>query len=176
MNLASRLMDLACPRGIVFDDGFGKGVIPDDIADRFTREQVYVRGVSPDTPVTVHYLKNATVIEEVNKRPLNEPQWDTVSTTTTLAVMFHSDRYRLFLDAPPLDGKFQVVARHPTVASGRKHKSLWTTHDFTQHASLSTEAGRPYVVIDFDAVRVKLLDVGVKRPWTVHVAIQYRQA
>jgi class 3 adenylate cyclase len=42
LNLAARLMDLARPKGVVFDESLGARLLPDDLRDQFASEQVYI--------------------------------------------------------------------------------------------------------------------------------------
>jgi class 3 adenylate cyclase len=43
-NIASRLMDLARPRGIILDSKFGENLIPSTVKGKFSTAGVYLRG------------------------------------------------------------------------------------------------------------------------------------
>ncbi|MFC1869434.1 hypothetical protein ACFL0H_15060 [Thermodesulfobacteriota bacterium] len=46
LNLASRLMDLARPGGIVIDGHFLRDIIPEGFRDSFSEKDVYLRGIA----------------------------------------------------------------------------------------------------------------------------------
>src|SRR5206468_1106367 len=68
LNLGSRLMSLARPRGLVFDARLLHGV-PLDGIEPFEQEQVYVRGIADDEPIPVLYRSSWTKIPDAAKRP-----------------------------------------------------------------------------------------------------------
>lgn len=78
LNLASRLMDMARPSGIVIDAGFRITLLDDDYQDFFANEKVYVRGIATSKPITVYYTKKGTSIPKEYKNPPIESKWETV--------------------------------------------------------------------------------------------------
>jgi len=83
LNLASRLMDMARPSGIVIDAGFRIALLDDDYQKLFANENVYVRGITTSRPIPVHYTKKVTSIPEEYKNPPIEPKWETIVKTIT---------------------------------------------------------------------------------------------
>ena len=77
LNLASRLMDMARPSGIVIDAGFRITLLNDDYQKLFANEKVYPRGITTSRPITVHYTKQVTSIPDEHKNPPIEPKWET---------------------------------------------------------------------------------------------------
>jgi len=75
LNLASRLMDMARPSGIVIDQSLGQDLLEDELKERFTNSEVYVRGISEKDTITVYYTKKETSIPSEYKTPLSEPKW-----------------------------------------------------------------------------------------------------
>lgn len=176
LNLASRLMDLARPRGIVFDDGFGKGLLG-ELQGRFAQDAVYVSGVSPSEPIAVHYLEGETVIDEISKRPLDEPQWETATEVQTLAELGEFNHYRIRISSRPHNDKISLMVRHPAITSGGKRhptKSLFRISD--QWVKLSSDPDGYFAVVDFEGLREALKETGVKRTWPVTMEVQYRKS
>ena len=77
LNLASRLMDMARPSGIVIDAGFRITLLDEDYQKLFANEKVYARGITTSRPITVHYTKKGTSIPDEYKNPPSEPKWET---------------------------------------------------------------------------------------------------
>jgi len=75
INLASRLNDFARPFGIVFDQGFGLPLLPKEMQELFLGENVYVRGIAEDKPMTIYFTKKHTIIPASRKMPLKESEW-----------------------------------------------------------------------------------------------------
>jgi class 3 adenylate cyclase len=71
-NIASRLMDLARPSGVVLDAGFGENLIPFELKERFSTANVYLRGIIDNSLTRVYYSKDTTVIPS-EKMQLPEP-------------------------------------------------------------------------------------------------------
>ena len=104
LNLASRLMDLARPSGIVFDDSFGIDLLKDETKELFSEEIVYVRGVGEEEPIRIHYTKKHTLIPDSYKEPLKEPKWITETTEYPLKTLRRlREIYTVNLDKKPLD-------------------------------------------------------------------------
>jgi len=76
LNLASRLMDMARPSGLVIDESFQLDLLNKDTKELFVNEEVYVRGLSTTDPIVVHCTES-TFIPEVYKKPPNESEWKT---------------------------------------------------------------------------------------------------
>jgi len=75
LNLSSRLMDYARPKGIVMEAQFAVPNLPIAARERFEDAQVYVRGVSEQHPLHVLFLKDATEIQPSALRPIAPPKW-----------------------------------------------------------------------------------------------------
>lgn len=75
LNLASRLMDIARPSGIVFDSSLGFNLLSKEKKALFSEETVYVRGIAEEKPIRVYRTKTYTLIPDFHKNPIKEPRW-----------------------------------------------------------------------------------------------------
>jgi class 3 adenylate cyclase len=104
LNLASRLMELARPSGIVFDSGLGFELLSDEIKKLFSNETVYLRSVAEEEPITIYHAKDLTIIQESSKKPINEPKWENVNHTITFGKFeLLKTNLTLTLDSKPVD-------------------------------------------------------------------------
>jgi adenylate cyclase len=71
LNLASRLMDLARPRGVVFSESLGWSLLEDEYAAQFSADKVYVKGIAEDLPMTAYIAIDMVSLPESCKRPIN---------------------------------------------------------------------------------------------------------
>lgn len=105
LNLASRLMDIARPSGIVLDSGLGIDLLPHEEKELFLEDAVYVRGIAEEEPITVYYTKEYTLISGIHKYPIKEPKWKKVTHAITLKDFKHFDLFVLPLKYKPLDAR-----------------------------------------------------------------------
>jgi len=75
LNLASRLMDLARPKGVVLDGQFGYELLAPSIAKRFEAERVFLKGVAPNTGAAIYYTHDWTEIPPSVKIPVEAKKW-----------------------------------------------------------------------------------------------------
>src|SRR5687768_1101718 len=75
LNLASRLMEVARPSGVVFDTSFRLDRFPADLAELFATDDIHVKGITTGTPLTVHFTKEFTEIPDALHRPFDKPNW-----------------------------------------------------------------------------------------------------
>lgn len=78
LNLASRLMDMARPAGIVIDESLGQDLLKDEYQDLFIDSKVYVKGISENVPITIYHTKKETSIAKEYKSPQIEQKWNTI--------------------------------------------------------------------------------------------------
>lgn len=107
LNLASRLMDMARPSGIVFDVSVGFNLLEDDIKEKFSKEMVYVRGVAETNPRKIYYSKEYTLIPSRFKEPILEPKWESEKRVTSIKELKTAKIgwYSIKLEKKPLDVK-----------------------------------------------------------------------
>lgn len=174
LNLAARLMDLARPRGVVFEGSLGHGLSLDDLRSRFRKEEVYVKGLAEDHPLTVHVLDPDVEVPEYNRRPINQLKTSVQPMPDrTFREIKEFGRYVLKLQDEPADpDAIKVLIRHKKVtAGGRAHKHLHTTHTFS--GELVRRGGEAYVYIDYAKICRRLEQEGVKMPWSIGAKIEY---
>jgi len=78
LNLASRLMNLARPSGIVFDADFDIELFPEEIRKVFAKEKVWLLGIAESEPIEIYYSKEyGTKILPMYRRRLDVRKWRT---------------------------------------------------------------------------------------------------
>jgi hypothetical protein len=129
LNLASRLMDLARPSGVVFDDNFGGQLLGSDLAARFKPEEAYVKGLAESEPMTVYCLAGRVEIPAFNKHPfVTFSQKSETPETITFKELALREIYEHPLTGVPVDtSEVDVHLAHPTVLpNGKKHSIEYT--------------------------------------------------
>lgn len=106
LNLASRLMELARPSGVVVDSSF-RSILNDEFTKDFAQETVYVRGLAEEKPLSILYTTKYSLISAFSKKPMKEPKWDTVTSKTTLGKLENAgiDVFYINLKKNPFDTK-----------------------------------------------------------------------
>lgn len=181
LNRASRLMDIARPRGIVFDAGFASGLLPNRLLSRFETAEVYLRGVSPKDPLDVFYLEGDTEIPQPNLSPIGELVWGkpitlemTLRDLETPATSWQAYDFPERLSDP---SHIKCLVQHPAMdGKGRRIKDGgWTQDDWSNTRSVryEEEAGVPEYNINIHAIASHLREAGVKGPWPISIKVQY---
>ena len=175
LNLASRLMDLARPRGVVFDDGYGINLLPKDIADEFHTEPAYLKGVAESAPITVHCWPQEVEVPPWHQRPLDEEHWEHKHLKMTLKEIRESSfrTYRVQLNPAPLHGApVEVEVAYPGVTpSGRKAAS---TRYLSVQPTIVTGGGLQYAHISLDDLDKQLTAANMKPSWQSAIKVSYQ--
>lgn len=105
LNLASRLMDMARPSGIVLDGAFGLDLFSDEAKGLFSEEMVYVRGIAEEEPIRSYYTTKYTVIADMFKNPIKEPKTkvDPIIMRYGTFKKLTSDQFWITLSKKPFD-------------------------------------------------------------------------
>ncbi|MDH3892720.1 MAG: hypothetical protein OEV49_16790 [candidate division Zixibacteria bacterium] len=177
LNVASRLMDIARPSGIVFDEGFGLELLHPSTRKLFAKESVFIKGVAEHKPMSIHYTVQNTRVGTSYKKPLAAVQWETETDQLALKeIKARQKRFSYDLKKEPLDpAQLKVKVTFPHVHSGRKKKGLVSFVDFDSYR-FDTEAGQPFVEIDYDALAKMLASHEVKDNMQVTIDIKYPTA
>ncbi|HEY8767838.1 MAG TPA: hypothetical protein VIP09_11350 [Dehalococcoidia bacterium] len=69
INLATRLQDLARPKGIVLDGAFGANLLSRELQDIFVPSQAFVRGIAETQPRDIYIQKDHVQISEHALQP-----------------------------------------------------------------------------------------------------------
>lgn len=175
LNLAARLMDLARPRGLVFDVGLGIDLLPDDLMATFSTDNVYLKGASPTEPVAVYYRPDEIEIPEVNKHPIGETRWEQTKVELTPKDMEEgSPNWRFELDPQPIGNhEAQCQVSHDSVTKGgRKSKSRTTYTTFP--VTIGEVAGEKVARVHVKKLAADLKEKGVGPSWPVKIVVSYR--
>lgn len=120
LNQASRLMDLARPRGLVFDESVGV-TLPPKLVSTFEKDAVFLRGIADSEPITIYYRKELTQIDERYRQPQIAEVWETVEEERTLRQLKDRGRFRHKLKHMPTDRKrIKMEAVYPKYRSGKR--------------------------------------------------------
>lgn len=174
LNLASRLMDLARPAGVVLDGSFGFELLEGAVQERFTSEGVYVKGIAEDDAITVYYLDGHTEIPAYNKSPMNRlRRFSEPLESITLRDVIERESFQQRLTHKPARSDDIIVhVQYPCVRSnGTKHPKLWRTA--TAPAIALTNRNQDYAQIDYRPWAEKMKKAGVKPSWPVRIAVEY---
>lgn len=175
LNLAARLMDLARPSGLVLDRrarlALGESMGELELAE----DEVYVKGVAEDSPMTIAYSSQLTSIPDRYHNPIGQYEWVLTSKFSETLSAFRKRSGFLFpLDSEPsFPEKVRLHISYPTpMAGGKKHPKMrqqirWPGKycDFSD--------GR-YLRVDCGALAAHLKDLGVKETWTVDGMVEYQ--
>lgn len=174
LNLASRLMDLARPSGIVFDERFGFDLLENEVKKRFSEDAAYVKGLAESKPMKVYCLEGFTEVPEYNKRPLDgfvrftEPE-----EKMKFKSLQDRGRYRHPLSrAPARTDNMELHLRYPKVTKdGSRHSALRNVD--TLPATFRTAAGKSFALVDYGSKIAELERRGVKGTWMVSATLEY---
>jgi class 3 adenylate cyclase len=175
LNLASRLMDLARPKGVILDEGFGIELLPTVTQESFAESVVYLKGVSPNIPVKIHSWPDSVVVPESYRHPLGEAQWETIHRETTRKELEDGAyAFRVDLTAPPTkssDPELTLSIEHSSVTPGGRQSKTMNTY-FEHPAEIGESAGVVYVTYIQPDIVKKLSKVGAT--WPVTLTMRYR--
>ena len=122
LNLASRLMNLARPSGIVFDAHYATGLLsPSDLEPTFSRAKVWLWGLAESEPIEVYYSAAlGTRIPAMYRRRLDVRKWASERSSSKRFERFESMeksglRYVYSLDQQPRDpDEIIVTVQYPS--------------------------------------------------------------
>lgn len=178
LNLASRLMDLARPEGLVVDGNFGLPLLEEDLAGEFKKHAVYLKGVSPNTPIDVFCWPASIQIPSIHLKSLEEEDWKHKKLKTTRREMEQSSArfYRFDLAASPLPAtKVTAEVSHAAPTPGGR-KARGRIRKYRVGLILEEVAGSPTAKFDQKALVKRLKRLGVGPTWPVTVRVSYRIA
>ncbi len=174
LNLASRLMNLARPSGVVIDGSFKIELLTDEKRKLFDQTEVYVRSLAEQAPMKICYSKAYTKIQEEAKTPLARESWETWRRTEKLS---HWPKlgpvFRILL---PRLLKSQTAAEvsyvHPSAQAGKRVKGVTRTQIFNEWRYEVT-GGVPRLVVQIDQLVKDLLKLGVPKSTPVTLEARY---
>lgn len=175
LNLASRLMDLARPSGVVFDNSFGYDLLPEAIRGRFSKDTAYVKGLAEAEPLTVYCLEGHTEIPEYNKSPMNLfKRYTEVQETFSfreLKEMAPVFRHPL-TNEPAKKDSIEVHVKYPVVRANKtQHPNLHHYRNVTgRHVN---SGGQSFALVDYSSLVEEMSEGGVKDPWKISLMVEY---
>lgn len=174
LNLASRLMDIARPAGVVLDSDFGIDLLPSELAEAFAEDSVYIRSTAEHKPAIIYYSKDHTVISAIHRQPIDEPKYEILDIHKLLRDVEKTKRnFAIGLPSQPLDPS-QIVLRvgHASVIHGKASDTVMTWRLFRHHR-YRLEAGVPELIVEFDRLARICRQAGVKGTWPLVLRISY---
>jgi class 3 adenylate cyclase len=149
LNLASRLMELARPSGVVVDGQFGLDLLAPAVRERFSSDQVYLSGIAEREPHEIYYTSDYTQLNPIAKQQIRETQWERVRETYKLRdIRDLSPVYKYPLPSKPLDPDEINIEFETTIL--REGKPTGNVTTWPASFSYELDAGRPTVEIRFD--------------------------
>jgi len=172
LNLASRLMDIARPSGIVFPDSFGAGLLDAKELDKFAKGKVYLKGIAENKPIPVYYSKGITKISAIHKAPLNKIAWKIIKEEKKLSELrLFGDFYYSLSKRPTDPDEILVVAAYPKVSKGKRVPNVSSMYN--PEFKYETAGGKYYVIIDLQKIVKHVEQWNVKDGWTIKLIIKY---
>jgi class 3 adenylate cyclase len=174
LNLAARLMDLARPSGVVFDGSFGIELLNDELAKRFSKEPVYIKGIAEEKPTDVYYLDGRTEIPAYTRIPIRPP---TRFTEPTFRVPFSkviewAPLFQFTLTREPLQTEDVLIHVHWPVKtpSGEKGTARWMP---SYDGTLLRKLNAWYAEFDLKPIVKEMEKEGCLPSWPVDLTIEY---
>ena len=176
LNLASRLMDLARPRGVVFDSQLGFGILDPKLQSEFQSHEVYLRGVAPRTPIEIQCWPSSIEPPAANQSPIGQPHWEHVEHSCLRQDFSYGESFAVILpNHPPDPTTLRCEVVHDRVTpSGRRSKVYDTS--FVLPLQYVDAGGRPEAHINEKELLESLEEVGVGPKWPVRIRVSYRSA
>lgn len=175
LNLAARLMDLARPFGVVFDDSFGVEELTTAVRKKFEHADVYVNGIAEESSIRVYYLPDWTTIGEHRKLPISAPII-MADATQKLTLKRLKDRGGSFLEpleqtpAQPTAGA-TVIVEHPDVRDDGTKTDLVGT--LTAKAPIERKLNTWYARVDYSEIAETVEAQRCQDDWTVRTTLEY---
>ncbi len=172
LNLASRLMDIARPSGIVFSDSFGANLLENKEIEKFAKGKVYLKGIAEDKPIAIYYSKAITKISAIHKAPLNKIIWKTIKIERKLTEFVKLGVFHHSLAERPADpDEILVEANFPKLSKGRRmpHVVSILKPKFTYES----KGDEYHVLVNMKAIAERAKAKGVKDEWTIRLVIKY---
>jgi class 3 adenylate cyclase len=177
LSVATRVMDLARPKGVVLDESLGSELLTKAVREKFHDGKAYLKGVSPTTPRSVLMWPSSVHVPESNSHPVGKEIWKTSKLKGPLSDLEANQTsiYRADLPQRPVGDEEGVVLRvtHPgVIGAGRKSKSGFNRFRFP--FTLENAGGDHFVTYDKDKLVETLIAGGVKSNWEVLIEVKYR--
>ncbi len=157
LNLAARLMDLARPEGVVFQDKHAAALLGSALSSRMSTDSVYIKGIADEDPILVYLSSDWVTVPATAKTPIAyEPTFDR-STKLTAADVVKNPNYLIEVDRKPRPNEAIVVAvEYKTYDEDGTPRDEFNTHRVPGNYVL--EPSGHFVSVQFGALRKRLVD------------------
>jgi len=174
LNLASRLMNLARPSGIVIDGDFTIELLNDEDRELFEESKAYLRGIAEESPKTLYTLKGVVNIPSEYLQPFKLEQWVSIKQEWTIkewqaVTSFFRVDLENYLRRP---GAIRVTVIYPKKVRGKLNSGLTIYHDF-EAFKYREIAGQPSVRINIDEMLKYLKSEKIQSNKKVTLKIDY---
>jgi len=176
INLASRLMNLARPSGVVFDADFGIELLPEKIRNIFAKERVSLLGIAEREPVEIYYSRQyGTRIPLMYKKRFDIREWKTdkrgpLRLEQIKLAGSEAVEVRQPLSSEPLDPEqISVKIYPPKPIAEKRGAARFYFRDFRY----SFEKGEHLAYLDYVKLAKTLQKIGLKDKDQVTIEIRY---
>lgn len=171
LNLASRLMNIARPSGIVVDGSFSGLMIPDKYRNDFEEKDIFVRSVAEDVPRKIYYSKNYVQIHESALVPIQNVVWEMVNCDLDVNKLGRlSSKYRIDLPSAPVSERMVKGAAR---FDDTPYEGVWEEY-LIEGLEYCVDSEGPYVIVPLDGIRdyveIKAIPSTTKIDLRVHFA------
>lgn len=175
LNLASRLMTMARPMGIVADAKIGAALQKSpELKGKFKMQKVYAHGIAELKPIPVFYSQEYTSIPRIYLQPLTDYNWETYKRTKTLAQWkgLAEAPYILVLRGKVIDpNQVIITVLYPErVVRKRGAQFFYMTSGDYRH---EMRAGMHVIVVDLNSAVDRLVEKGAKNSEKITIQIRY---
>jgi class 3 adenylate cyclase len=161
LNIATRLMDLARPSGVVLDASLDFDALDAETRERFSSARVWVKG-GPESGVDVLYTAEPTRIPERHRKPTLAP---VPFTEPQRKITRQTAQHRGTSWSIPLTHEPSDRSEIELVVSSRKYRNNKPVPDEVRllfpEFKYETRLGRPYLTLDFTKVATFMRNLGV---------------
>ncbi len=174
LNLAARLMDLARPFGVVFDDSFGIEELATATRKKFAHADVYVNGIAEESSMRVYYLPDWTTIAEYRMLPISAPiRMADATNALTLAELKDRGSFLERLEREPAQptAGATILVEYPAVRDdGTKTDLVWTLN---RQAVIERKLNKWYAKVDYNEIAKKIEARRCQDDWMVRTTLEY---
>lgn len=177
LNLASRLMHLARPRGVVLDGAFGLELLAPDQRELFGQAQVCMRGLAETEPTMVYAQAGVVEVPEETAMPLTPERWQAKEERRTISEWrVRAPRWAIQLDRPPRrPSALTVIVQFPVLRAGKQVPDVVQRWELaaSEQFEYALWGNRPIVVVDLDAVLWFLRQRRLPGTAEVNITVEY---
>jgi class 3 adenylate cyclase len=171
LNLASRLMDMARPSGLVLDASIGFQLLTEDLAGNFEQDDIYVKSVAERKPISVRFTHEMTEIPASAHIPIDKVTWHRITKEWTCAALLAAPEAPIIarLEPPTVQPDAIEVAVRVVVGRPPEAMSQWFMPGF----ELGTRGGDQSVSIDGNELASQLVKAEVPGDTVVKFEVAY---